>query len=96
MPLNIAYQYSLASLLDTEEHGSEFGQPPAVDGGHAVHVLLGGHHELVVHDVVGRVPEPEQRGRRVQVAGHACAAVHVLADALQAGGLLEVRCGGKK
>lgn len=86
--------HSLARLLDREEHGPELGQPAAVHRRDAVHVLLAGHHELVVHHVVRRRAQAEQRRRGVQVARHARAAVHVLADALEARRLLEVRWGG--
>lgn len=83
--------HSLASLLEREEHGPQLGEPAAVDGGDGVHVLLGRHHQLVVHHVVGRRAQPEQRRRGVQVARHARPAVDVLADAFETGGLLEVR-----
>ena len=85
--------YSLPRLLNRKEHRSQLGQPPSIDGSDAVHVLLSGHHELVVDHIVRRVAEPEQRGRGVQVARHARATVHVLADAFEARGLLEVRWG---
>lgn len=47
---------------------------------------LGGHHKLVVDNVVGCVAHPEQRAGGVQVAGHPRADVHVLADALRGRG----------
>lgn len=40
-----------------EEGGRELHQPAGVDGGHLPHVLLGGQHQLVIHN-----PEDE-RGR---------------------------------
>lgn len=40
-----------------EEGGRKLHQPAGIDGGHLPHVLLGGQHQLVVHD-----PE-EKRGR---------------------------------
>lgn len=59
--------------LDGEEHGAQLGEPLGVDGGDALHVLLGREHQLVVADVVGRVAQPVQCRRRVQEARHACA-----------------------
>jgi len=48
----------------------------------SAHAHLGGHDQLVIHDVVWCVAHAKQRARGVQVAGHACADVHVLPDAL--------------
>ena len=45
-PKKLFYQNNL--YLDTVEHGPELGQPVGVHGGGGVHVLLGGHDELVV------------------------------------------------
>ena len=72
--------------LDGEEDGPQLGQPLGVDGGHALHVLLDGEDQLVVDDVVGRVPQAVQGAAGVQVAGHAAAAVDILPDALHASG----------
>ena len=55
-----------------------------------LHVLLGGHDELVVDDVVGGESHAEEGRGRVQVHRHARPRAHVLADALQAGGLKRV------
>ena len=44
----------LVGLLDREEHGPELGEPLAVDGCRALHVLLGCHDKLVVDDLRGR------------------------------------------
>mmetsp|Transcript_33920 Transcript_33920/g.85062 ORF Transcript_33920/g.85062 Transcript_33920/m.85062 type:complete len:319 (+) Transcript_33920:351-1307(+) len=78
-------------LLNAEEHGAQLRQPLGVHRCHALHVLLAGHHQLVVADVVRRVAQAVQRAAGVQVARHAGAAVGVLADALHLGGLVEVR-----
>ena len=51
---------------------------------------LGGVDELVVDDVVGGVAEAVQGGGGVQEAGDAGAAVHVLPNTLQLGGVVEV------
>ena len=56
-----------------------------------LHVLLGGHDELVVDDVVGGEAHAEEGRGGVQVHRHAGPRVHVLADALQPRGLQESR-----
>ena len=77
-------------LLYAEKHRTRLRQPVRLNRRDALHVLLAGHHQLVVYDVVGGVPEAVQRRRRVQVTGHAVAAVDVLADTLQPRRLMEI------
>jgi len=55
-PQTLLRMSTLLPHLDGEEHGPELGQPLAVDGRHAAHVLLVGHHQLVVAHVVRGVP----------------------------------------
>lgn len=43
---------------------------------------LGGHDQLVIHNVVGGVAHSKEGAGRVQVAGHACPDVHILPDSL--------------
>ena len=52
-----------------------------------LHVLLGGHDELVVDDVVGGETHAEEGRGRVQVHRHSGPRAHVLADPLKPGGL---------
>ena len=68
-----------------EKHGPQLCEPLGVHCSHTLHVLLGGQHQLVVHEVVGRVAQAKERRGGVQVAGHARQLVDVLADALDAG-----------
>ncbi len=76
--------------LDGEEHGAELCQPLRLDGSHALHVLLAGEDELVVHDVVGRVPQAVQGGGGMEVTRDGGAAVDVLPDAPHLGSIVEV------
>lgn len=78
-------------LLDREEHGTQLGQPIAIDSGGTLHVLLGGHNQLVVDHIVGRCAETVERRRWMQVAGHARAQIYVFADSLQSCCLIEIR-----
>lgn len=64
--------------LNAEEHGPELREPVCVHSGGGVHVLLGGHDELVVDHVVRGKTHPEQGARRVQVSWHPVTGVHVL------------------
>ena len=52
-----------------------------------LHVLLGGHDELVVDDVVGGESHSEEGRGGVQVHRHPRPRVHVLSDPLQTGRL---------
>ena len=52
-----------------------------------LHVLLGGHDELVVDDVVGGEAHAEEGRGGVQVHRHPRPRVHVLPDPLQSGRL---------
>ena len=51
--------------------------PAALENTH-----LGGHDQLVIHDVVRGVAHSKEGAGRVQVAGHACPDVHILPDSL--------------
>lgn len=68
-------------LLDTEEHRAKLRQPERVHRRYRPHVLLGGHDQLVVHNVVGVLAQAEQSTGGVQMARHSRAHVHVLTDA---------------
>ena len=72
----------VGGVLDAVEHGPQLGQPLTVDGGHVLHVLLAGHHQLVVHHVIRSEPHPEQGGGRMKVARHPRSHVHILAYSL--------------
>ncbi len=60
------------------EDGAILGEPVAVDSGDTLHVLLGGHDQLVVDDVVRGVRHAVEGARGVQTTGHSGAQVHVL------------------
>ena len=78
------------AILDLEEHRRQLGEPLRIDGRHAVHILLGGHDEFVVDDVIGRVAEAVERAGGVELAGRSGEHVDVGADALDASGVEEI------
>ena len=78
-------------VIDGEEHRTHLSKPLGIDRGDSAHVLLGGHHQLVVYDIVRGGTAAIESARRVEEAWHACPEVGVLPYALQLGGLMEVR-----
>ena len=60
LPLLVKFSFAFVEIsLDTEEHGTHLGQPVRVYDCYTVHVLLGGHHQLVVYHVLGNIAEAE-------------------------------------
>ncbi len=64
------------------EDGAILGEPVTVNSGDALHVLLGGHDQLVVDDVVRGVGHAVEGTCGMQATGHSGAQVHVLCQAL--------------
>lgn len=93
LPLQFLLLFGLLARefpLHREEHRTQFGQPVRVDSRHAIHVLFGGHDEFVIDDVFGDVAEGEEGAGWVELAGHACTEVYVVAHAFYFGGVYEV------
>ena len=80
----------LQADLDAEEHRSHFSQPLWIHCSDALHILLAGVHQLMVHNIIWSVAKSVQGTARVQEAGHAAAAVVVLSNALELGCIVEV------
>ena len=53
----ILFEQTMAWYLNGKEHGTQGCEPLRVHGRSALHVLLGGQDQLVVHHVVRDVPE---------------------------------------
>ena len=70
------------TILDLEKHRRQLREPLRIHGRHAVHILLGRHDQLMVHDVIGRVAETVERAGRMELARRAGEHVHIGSDAL--------------
>ena len=75
-----------AGLLHAEEHWPQLCQPPPVHCRHTLHVLLTGHDQFVVDNVVWSEAHPVEGAGRVEVAWHPTTQIHILTNALHTGG----------
>ena len=81
----------LEAFLDGEEHGTQLSQPLCIHSSHTLHVLASRHDELMVHHIIRRVTQSIQCRGRMQVTWHAIQHVNILANSLDARGVVEVR-----